>query len=436
MKMSYKLLCVIFLFSITTNLFAQEESLSAKTKRLNSPSYKAVMELHKKYKLSNKGNCLTREKGTETVSEWSGIGPLGDTYRNRQVPYDLLVNNCSRPFILLGIKTDKNPKTGEFVYSDASITIEPGEKFNFKFRITNPEYVVQDDYYPNEQNILDLFDLNKSTSSNQQKESVQNSFKKENESKSVKLKEAIVLRLPEEGNSGASVIWNPIQKKYYAAYAGNSDFTMGVFDASGKSLKDNIKTDFDLRGIWYNSITKRIEFNCYDNAGIGHFDTDASGLVLKKVIDLEGMNQPDAQSVGVYVSNNTIAYLTPTFYIEKYNAKTGLSSGSQIKIHVGCKTNEEVIKMESENMESTRWKSRNTSVALYTGIERAEWAILNVDDRIIELYDEKTGLLSKTYKNIPQDIPLYRIFNFSYANGIWWFFHKNEKKWVGWSTSN
>ncbi len=250
------------------------------------------------------------------------------------------------------------------------------------------------------------------------------------------LKQTIILNMPEDGNNGASVAWNPIQKKYYAAYAGNASYAMGVFDATGKSLQDDLITDFDMRGIWYNSTSKRIEFNCYSDAGIGHLELETNGQVANKTIDLEGKNQPDDQSVGVYVANNTIAYLSPTYYIEKYNAKTGLSTNSSTKLHVGCKTKDDVSKMETEDMEATKWDSRNYSVVQYTGMPKSEWAILNVTERKIELYDQQTGLQNKTYYAIPKEITLEMNFNFSYANGIWWFFNKKEKKWYGCLVSN
>ena len=32
------------------------------------------------------------------------------------------------------------------------------------------------------------------------------------------------------GSNGASVAWNPVSKKYYAAMAGNRDFPLEIFD--------------------------------------------------------------------------------------------------------------------------------------------------------------------------------------------------------------
>ena len=66
------------------------------------------------------------------------------------------------------------------------------------------------------------------------------------------LKKVITLEITEEGGSnGAAVAWHPVQKKYYAAMSGNSEFPMGVFDAQGKKVfEDGITTQYDVGGLW------------------------------------------------------------------------------------------------------------------------------------------------------------------------------------------
>src|SRR4051812_44622439 len=70
------------------------------------------------------------------------------------------------------------------------------------------------------------------------------------------------------GTRGASVAWHPIQKKYYASFAGNVDFPMGVFDATGKRVSaDELKTQADTRGLWYDPAKKTIAGNGYSDFG-------------------------------------------------------------------------------------------------------------------------------------------------------------------------
>jgi hypothetical protein len=246
------------------------------------------------------------------------------------------------------------------------------------------------------------------------------------------LKPVITIQLPEgDGSNSAAIAWHPIQKKYYTSMAGNAIYAMGVYDAKGKPVQENVDAENDYRGMWYNPISQRIEFNCYDAGGIGHLVLDAKGKIDSKVVDFDGMNQPHDQCVGVYHStSNSIIYLSASYSVEKYNPKTGKVMTPLCNLYVGCKTKAEADEMDADT-EASRWESRNASGVQYTGMPRAELAILNVDDRTIELYDQKTGLLTKTAYSIPPSISIFSNFNFSYTNGMWWFFDKDKRKWVG-----
>lgn len=78
------------------------------------------------------------------------------------------------------------------------------------------------------------------------------------------LKKMMELKMPKEtedinsGTNGASVCWHPVTKKYYAAFAGNSNYPLGVFDAEGKLLSDSgLTTMQDVRGLWYDKTNKK-----------------------------------------------------------------------------------------------------------------------------------------------------------------------------------
>jgi hypothetical protein len=249
-----------------------------------------------------------------------------------------------------------------------------------------------------------------------------------------KLKQMVTLQVPEgDGSNSAAVAWNPVTKKYYTSMAGNAIYPMGVYDIKGKLVQENLDADNDYRGIWYNPVSKRIEFNCYDSGGIGHFNLDAKGQVNSKVIDFEGMNQPDNQCVGVYYPpGNNIIYFSSTYIVTKYSAKTGSPVGEMVILHPGCKTKADLKKLEEDaDALQLAWDDRNASSVQYTGIPKSELALLNITNHTIEFYDQKTGLMTTEAYSIPDTIPLYTSFNFSYTNGMWWFFNKDERKWIG-----
>lgn len=246
------------------------------------------------------------------------------------------------------------------------------------------------------------------------------------------LKKVISLQLPEgDGSNGAAVVWHPLTQKYYTTIVGNAIYAMGIFDARGKVVEQNIEAEQDYRGMWYNPLKKRIEFNCYDSGGMGHLVLDKQGKITAKLIDIPGMNQPASQSVGVYcAAGNKILYMnSESFAVEQYDAVKGTPSGKFATLYPGCKTKKEADALDTD-AEAAAWDLRNHSCVQYTGIPKAELAILNVDEGAVELYDRNTGLLTKKLK-VPSAASFNLNFNFSYSNGIYWFFNKDERQWVG-----
>lgn len=247
------------------------------------------------------------------------------------------------------------------------------------------------------------------------------------------LKQTVVIQLPDgDGSNSAAIVWNPVTKKYYTSIAGNAIYAMGVYNAAGKPVEENVEAENDYRGMWYNTKSKRIEFNCYDSGGVGHLTLDVKGKITGKPIDFDGMNQPGDQNVGVYYpAGNNIIYLnSSTHAVEKYSAETCVENGKLITLYVGCKTKTQAGDMDADT-EAASWESRNASSVQYTGIPNAELAVLNVEEKQIELYSQKSGLLTKIVAKIPESIAVYPNFNFSYTNGMWWFFNKEKRQWIG-----
>ena len=103
------------------------------------------------------------------------------------------------------------------------------------------------------------------------------------------------------GKRGGAVIWHPLQKKYYAVFAGNQTYPLAVFDFAGKRLSgDDLTTLEDLRGLWYNPTLKKICGNGYNDNGWFSYKLDAKGIPAEAEIYAAGMNQPGEQSVGVF----------------------------------------------------------------------------------------------------------------------------------------
>jgi hypothetical protein len=67
---------------------------------------------------------------------------------------------------------------------------------------------------------------------------------------------------------------------------------------------------------------------------------------------------------------------------------------------------------------------------IFTGFPKAEFGLLNTNLKQVELYNRKTGLMTQKLK-LPEAIELWKAFNFTYTNGIYWSFNQDTRIWTG-----
>jgi hypothetical protein len=244
------------------------------------------------------------------------------------------------------------------------------------------------------------------------------------------LKQVMKLQIPDgDGSNGGAVVWHPVQKKYYAAMAGNGTFPMAVFDSKGKMISaDTLITLFDVRGMWYNMNTKAIEGNAYDDGGWFSYKLNAKGMPEDSKLLKKGMNQPNEHSVGSYDAKAKKIYFLNQDSIWTYNAVSGKEE-IKIKINFGVKASAKQTQKEETDSEDSFLQEDYNTTALFTGIAGAEFGVMNVVSLQVELYN-KQGYLVRTFK-LPDEAPAVNRFNFAYANGIWWLFNKEERAWYG-----
>lgn len=246
--------------------------------------------------------------------------------------------------------------------------------------------------------------------------------------KTTELKEVLKLEIVGEGGAnGAAVAWHPIQKKYYAAIAGNISFPIGVYDIKGKRLSpDDQVTDFDIRGLWYNPATKSLQMNGYNDFGWAEYVLDKKGIPASVKNLFEGLYQPTEQSVGAL---NPLAkdlyFFNEDGNISVYSTKDA-SSKDEITLTLGVSKDDD--DGMNDNMDVI--EDYNSSTVIYTGIKGAEIGLLNITENQVELYNLSTGNLTRKL-TLPLTATTYNILNFSFANGIYWFFNKETRVWTG-----
>ncbi len=242
------------------------------------------------------------------------------------------------------------------------------------------------------------------------------------------LKEVIKLEITEEGGAnGAAVAWHPVQKKYYAAMAGNTEFPMVVFDVKGKKVfEDGLTTQYDVRGLWYNPFAKALQANGYSDFGWGQYNLFEGGKPGEITTFHEGQLQPNEQSVGAYdAAKNLLYFLDDDGNLEQYSVKDTVFIKT-IDLHLGMmKKDEDGI---SDNYDVI--EEYNSTAIIYTGIKGREIGLLNIENNEVELYNLADGYLVSKLK-LPEGIATYAMFNFSYSNGIYWFFNKETRVWTG-----
>ncbi len=246
------------------------------------------------------------------------------------------------------------------------------------------------------------------------------------------LKKVLELKMPKTidddkpGTRGASVAWHPLLKKYYAVFAGNADYPLAVFDSRGKRQSDDeLNAHFDTRGIWYNPDSKQIAGNAYSDYGWFSYKLNPQGMVVDAVTVAEGMNQPDAQSVGTYNFLSKQVLFLKGSMVSMYNKSQ--SPVDSIAIHWGRKKADGAADNEDTGITPEDY---NYTSLIYTGVKGQELGFLNVTNKQVELYDIKSGFLTKKI-SLPNDAILEQSFNFAYANGIYWLFDIEARTWMG-----
>jgi hypothetical protein len=242
------------------------------------------------------------------------------------------------------------------------------------------------------------------------------------------LKNVLNLKIPgtrTEGANAGSVAWHPVQKKYYAAMAGNAKHFVGVYDIKGTLLNSTDQQSlFDIRGIWYNSNTKTIQMNGYNDYGWAEYILDKKGFPSDIKILHDDMNQPAAQSVGAFdPKSNVVYFFNEEGHVDRYNYREGAYE-DYVDIKLGAASDDEA----EDNLDVI--EDYNSTTVVFTGISGAELGLLNVFNNEIELYNIKTGFVTRKLK-LPSNAPVEDFLDFAYCNGIFWLFDKEARIWKG-----
>lgn len=234
------------------------------------------------------------------------------------------------------------------------------------------------------------------------------------------------IKIPEGGANAAAVVYHPKEKLYYAAQCGNESFPLVIFDANGSIVSGAEQaTLIDIRGLWYNPDTRKIGGNGYKEFGWFTYDLDRKGLPEKIDVFKQGRYQPDDHSPGVLNTDDNEVMFLDGLNIVCYTTE-GVAKRKTIQIHIGSKNEEEGAGISATMFE----ENYNTRSLIYTGEEGAEIGLLNATKKQVELYNIKTGYMTKVVK-LSINFKPETYFNFSYCNNTYWLFNKTSRIWHG-----
>ena len=216
-----------------------------------------------------------------------------------------------------------------------------------------------------------------------------------------------------EGKNGNAVVYNSDKALYYASIAGNETYPLETFSESGENLFQG-ETGVDVRGVWYNSNSKNLEANCYDELGYYVIKTDSRGYAGTGTEEiLSGRNQPSANSCGNIDSKGKQVLFYHSGSIVGYDRATGQKS--DMSIYLSLPTTQENI---------------NTTAFIYTGKKKMEIGLLNFEHKEVYLFNVKSGEHTATVK-LPSDAKTHNRFRFGYSNGYIFLFDIDSRSWTG-----
>lgn len=217
----------------------------------------------------------------------------------------------------------------------------------------------------------------------------------------------------EKGRNGAAVAWNPTKKVYYAALAGNRSYPLETFSVEGTYLHGGIALN-DMRGLWWNPKTKRLEGNCFEDGGIIHLHLTDEGYCGggNSVLFSGGKHQPMRHSAGSYDVKRKVYVYYDEGIVYRYSAKTGELTGKlQLK-----------LPGKQENI--------NKYTIICTNVKTMEYGVMDWENGKVFLFNSADGKLTGTV-TLPPNVTRHESFNLGYANNHVFLFDKKKRVWTG-----
>ncbi len=245
------------------------------------------------------------------------------------------------------------------------------------------------------------------------------------------LRKTIELKMPRGGENGGTVAQNGKNRNFYATIAGNKTYSFAYFNQVGEMMSPpDLSILADVRGLWYNSALKTFQGNAFGSGGWVTYVMDDAGVPYDVKPFLPGQLQPYPNSVAQYNLRENLVHFLKGSTVVSYNAATGAEVKEKtflLKTGYSKKIPPPADLVIDSNAVLTKY---NTTTVVYTGISNAEFGLLNVETKEIELYSKTDGLMYQKLK-LPADAIVKDKLNFSFSNNTYFLYDARNRSWIG-----
>jgi hypothetical protein len=245
------------------------------------------------------------------------------------------------------------------------------------------------------------------------------------------LRKSIELFMPKgNGENGGTVAVNLKNRNIYATIVGNKTYSMAFFNGAGEMTSPpDLALLADIRGLWYNPVLKSFQANIFGGNWINYVIDDA-GIPYDVKPHFSNVPQPNANSVAVFNQRENVVYFLKGSMVVTVDINTGKPVPEKTyALKIGfTRKNPAPVDYKADSIKTP--SNYNSTTVIFTGITNAEFGLLNVATREIELYSKNDGLIYQKLK-LPKEATPRDKFNFGYANNTYFLFDKNKRSWIG-----
>lgn len=246
------------------------------------------------------------------------------------------------------------------------------------------------------------------------------------------LRKVAELKMPSgAGDNGGTVALNLKNRYYYATIAGNKTYAMAFFNGAGEMVSPpDLALMADIRGMWYSPLTKTFHANAHGTTGWITYVMDDAGIPYDIKTMFTGQRQPFPQSTGSYNQRENVVYFLKGSAIVVYDAATGNEVPEKMKV---LKTGYSVKKPAPANWTVDTFRvlpDYNSTTVVFTGQGNAEFGLLNIKTKEVELYSSTSAVITQRLQ-LPPEAPIKDRLNFAFANNIYWLYDKGTRSWIG-----